>query len=240
MSFNVSVNKRIESIVDFEGTIKRINKLNDLILEAMAERAEFPIARDYFENTPQRERELKGLDTIWWHPVYSTILEKICKEGDFVEGVIEAESKLEELVYERIMIGRNVIKYKAPRGLNITRKQREEEILAEVRGKAPKYNLDPDNVEWIFRFIMDRNKEVQACTRSHGVKGTKLDEVQSCKTMQTNEYVPGDKSPVDRIRKRLQCWGDVLATKDGMNYYTIWKEKGSRLLKEYTVTLIRE
>jgi chorismate mutase len=160
------VEKEEDSKILWEQTIARINELNDLILEALKKRSKFPIARSYFdinlrrheEGNPQKELESKGLDTIGWHSTYSKIVEKICPEGDYVEGVVEAEAKLEELVDERIYIGKKVIDYKAPRGKPIERKEREKQIYAYVRDYASKNGMDPDAVEEVFKIIIEKNR----------------------------------------------------------------------------------
>ncbi len=152
--FYIRVNERIESLTSWKETIDRIDELNELILEALKQRSRFPVCRDYFdisrrrqETNPQKELEAKGIDIVQWNTLYSKITEKICPEGDYVEGVVEAESRLEELVHERIYIGRKVAEYKAQRGKDIERKDREEKIIAHVRAYASENEMNPDAVE---------------------------------------------------------------------------------------------
>ena len=123
-SFHIRVKDSIQSIGSWEETIQRINELNDLLLKALKKRSKYPVCRDYFENTPKKELREKGIDDILWDSFYSKIVEKICPEGDYVEGVVKKEAELEELLHERVQIGEKVIAYKAPRGKQITRKPR--------------------------------------------------------------------------------------------------------------------
>ena len=160
------VRESIESRKTFEETIKRINQLNILILESFAVRSRYPISRNYFENTSQKDLESKGINTIGWNPQFSPILEKICEEGEVkgeyaMDRLTRAEARLERFVYERIVIGENAAKYKAPRGMPTTRKQREDQIIHDMRSLAGGYGLEPAAVEKIFRFLIDKNKDVQ-------------------------------------------------------------------------------
>lgn len=160
------IKDRIDSLTSWEKTIARIDELNDLLLDALKERSRFPVAREYFDISlrkgSQKVLESKGIDTLQWKTLYSKIVEKICPEGDYAEGVLEAEAKLEELVYERIYIGKKVVEYKRQKGMDITRKEREEEIIRHVRDHASKNSMDPDAVEDVFRMIIDKNKYVQS------------------------------------------------------------------------------
>lgn len=274
MSFRAKVEKRIEELCSFEKTIARINELNELILKALRERSMYPVCRSYFENVPQRALESQGIDTVWWDPVYSKIVEKICEEGEIgtdirhlaeeledgtdLEAIyhdrrdmVQAESRLEELVYERIMIGRKVIEYKSPRGLAITRKDREEEVIKNVREGALDYSLDPDVVEDIFRFLMQKNKDVQEVLEKKDLQEDEdkkdpyshLTVVRTCKTMQAKPYEPGDGDSVDKARGMLQSEGDRLAEETGIKHYTVVstpKEEKEWVLPIYEVKLVRE
>jgi len=236
------VRERIGSRKSFEETIDRINELNVLILKALAERSQHPICRTYFENSPQTERESKGIDICSWYTVYSPILRHMCEEGDVdgeaLQQVIKAESKLEELVCERIMIGENVIKYKAPRGMQITRKDREEDILRKMRGLAKDYGLEEDAVENVFKILMEKNKDLQASyKRCNNIKEEGLRAVRTCRTMQFKPYEPGDNSDVDKIRKGIQTEGEVLLAKPGDVFHTVVEKEDEHT---YVIKLIKE
>jgi len=241
---------------NWEKTIEKINRLNDKLLTALEKRSKFPIARDYFDYTlrrhekgnPQRELESKGLDTIGWHSIYSKIVEKICQEGDFVEGVIEAQLELENIVKERINIGKEVIAHKAPRGINITRKEREKEIYNSVRHHAYANNMDPDAIEAAFRIIIEQNKYVQSLYSKHHEK---FEEVTSCRTMVTTKeherlqkgnYARGFSSSIDSIRSWMETQGKILAEKTGETYYVVVEPdpKKGDALPAYKVKLVKE
>lgn len=235
------VNERIDALTSFDVVVGRINELNDLILKSLAERKKYPVGRNYFENEPHREQIKKGLDVVYWSPVYSLIVERICKEGDFdesnLEKAIEAELELEGLVWERINIGKKVAEYKAQRGLPTTRKQREEEVIEYVMGESAKYGLDAEDVEWIFRFLIKKNKDVQNCHRKNGLKGGGLEEVRSIKVGQVTPYEKGDNGHVDKTRKGLETEAKQLSEQTGDKYYTNVKQVESTT---YQVILLRE
>ncbi|MBN2111964.1 chorismate mutase [Candidatus Woesearchaeota archaeon] len=234
-------NERIELLKSFDEVIRRIDKLNDLILEALAERKKYPVGRSYFENEPHCEQIKKGLDVVYWHPVYSKIVEKICKEGDFdesnLEKAIEAEMKLEDLVWERILIGKKVAEYKAPRGLPTTRKEREEAVISYVRKESAKYSLNADAVEWIFRFIMEKNKDVQECHRQGNSGANSFEEVKSVKVGQVKPYQEGDGGHVEEVRKWFESEAKQLSEKTGDKYYTVVKQVADTT---YQITILKE
>lgn len=222
MSFHKSVNQRLESLTSFEDTIQYINSLNDIILHLLEKRSKYPVCSDLFDSSGKRSRqkvlEEDSVDTVWWHPVYSKIVEKICQKGEFTGDdrykLIETEVNLERFVYERIMIGRKVAEYKKPRGKEIERKEREEEIYEYVREQAPNYNLDPDSVEDIFRFIMDKNKHIQSLYKP--VKSDDLKEIRSCKTQGMDS--------VEKIKQSFKSHGKMLSERTGNQYHVIVKE----------------
>lgn len=227
-SFHRRVDDRIKSLKSFrEGTIKRINKLNVLILEALKKRSRFPVCRAFFEQTPQRELEELGINTVSWGPLYSKIAERVCEEGDYVEGVEEAEAELEELVHERIYIGEKVIGYKAPRGFAITRKPREEEIINQVRNYASANEMNPDSIEGIFRLLIDKNKHVQSLLKK---QAGDLPVVASCKTS-----VP---DLIEGIKKDFELKAQKLKEETGETYFIVVKEKKEPLL-HYVVELVQ-
>lgn len=251
MNFYRKVDDRIKSLSSWEQTIARIDELNELILKALKKRSKYPVCRDYFditrrrhESNPQRELEAKGIDTIFWGPFYSKIVEKICEEGDFVPGVVEAkivekiceaESRLEELIHERDYIGEKVIEYKAPRGMEIERKPREEEIYAYVRQYASENGMNPDAVEEIFRMIIEKNKYIQSLHDSQQDQKLKL--ISSCRTMAPNKNDPG----IGSIKKRLRVQGEMLAEKTGKTYHVVVDEMNDRdIMPVYIVKLVQE
>lgn len=207
--FYEEVNNRIQSIKTFEETIKRIDELNILILEALKERSKYPICKEFFENTPQKELIAKGVDPIQWGPLYSRIIGKICQEGEFIEGVTEAEGKLEKLIHERIFIGKNIVKYKAPRGLPITRKDREERIIEHVREYSSQKGMNPDAIEYIFRELIERNKHIQNLSTTS--EKEELKEIEKRRT-QVPEFV-------EIMEKDLKFRAQKLTQETGKKYF---------------------
>ena len=232
---------RMDALGSFDEVIGRINELNDIILGTLAKRKKFPVGRSYFENEPHREQIRQDIDVVSWHPVYSKIVEKICKEGDFdesnLEKAIEAERKMEEAVRERIIIGKKVAEYKSPRGLPTKRKQREEEVIEYVRGESKKYGLDADDVEWIFNFIIQKNKDVQNCYRKSGAGGSSLEKIKSINVGQVKPYKKGEEGYVEKTRKGLEVEAKQLSEKTGDKYYTVVKQVADTT---YKVILLRE
>jgi len=254
--FYIRVNERIESLTSWEETITRIDELNDLILDALKERSKFPVCGDYFKNTSKKELEAKGIDSLRWNLLYSEIVEKISPEGNYIEGeseleeVVEAESKLEELVHERIYIGRKVAEYKAQKGKETERKHREAKIIAHVRAYASENEMDPDAVEEIFVFLMEKNKYVQKLANtSRNGSFNKLKEVESCITVVSKEdheriqgnngYIPDN---LMSIRRRLELEADRLQKETGESYYVTHSHQRDKksILPVYAVKLIQE
>jgi len=155
--------ERIGAIQSLEEARVRIDKLNGLILEALSERSRYKVCSDYFDE----------IGDAHWASIYQPIVISICKGGneEDMAGVIQAESKLEELLYERVFIGSAVAKYKNG---SVENRKREEKIINYVRKNAPKqkYPLDPDIVETIFEFLMRKNKEIQEQNSPNGKGGS--------------------------------------------------------------------
>lgn len=247
--FYTRINKRIESLNSWKDTISRIDKLNDLILVALKERSKFPVCRDYFENTPQKELESKGIDTIWWSPFYSKIVEKVCSEGDYVEGVVEAESKLEELIRERVHIGNKVAEYKSQRGGVMLRKGREAQIIAYVRDYASKNEMDPEAIEEVFRMLIEKNKHIQKLYNSSRNGSNGFKKIDMCITMVSNDdhkkmkedssYIPDS---IMSIRKRFESEAARLQGETGELYHVLHKHKSDKgsILPIYAITLVKE
>ncbi len=177
--------------------------------------------------------ESYSIDTVWWNPVYSKIVEKICQEGDLtaenVDDTIDTESQLERFVYERIMIGKKVAEYK-PKGMNRKRKQREEYIIQKVRAGALAEGLNPKAVEEIFRFLMAKNKHIQRLYTHE-----KSDKFKKIKSRRTE-----DKDSLKKIKSEFRAEGDRLAEQTGNIYHVVTEEEPGFGPISYDVQLLEE
>ena len=228
--FYKNVSARIDSLNSFDETIDRINELNIQLLNSLKERSKFPVCRDYFKNTPQRELESQGIDTIQLDKLYFKVTEKICPEGEYIEGVIEAESKLEELIFERINIGKKVIEYKEPRGIPIDRWQREKQILSYMAECALNKDMNPSDVRSIFQFLMNKNKDYQRQLRK-SIR-CNLTEIEVCKTQSLN--------CIPILKGILERKGENYKEQTGTKYYIKIDEKIESGSLIYHVKLLQE
>jgi chorismate mutase len=159
-----SIMQNIRNIPDFNSTIERINKLDILIIDKIAELK--PYYADYsIFNSSHAELSSKGVDVVWKDVAYWPILLKFLKPGKNEDNAsfFEKYVQFQDLAYERVMIGQNVINYKSPRNLEIERPQREKEILDRVSKYAESKGLDPEKMRESFNHIMALNKNVQRC-----------------------------------------------------------------------------
>lgn len=234
MSFHKSVNQKLESLTSFEDTINYIDCLNDLIVHLLAKRSKYPVCKGYFENSSQRMLEEHGIDTVWWGPVYSKIVGKVCKEGEVIgyniDQVVESEAQLERFVYERIMIGRKVAEYKKPDGIKRKREQREKEIIQNVRTGALAEGLNPTAVEEIFRFLMAKNKHIQRLYAHE-----KSDNLKKIKSRRTEGEVS-----VQKIKSEFRAEADRLTEQTGNNYHVVVEEEPGFGPISYEVQLLEE
>ncbi|MBW2982400.1 hypothetical protein KY343_05960 [Candidatus Woesearchaeota archaeon] len=99
--------------------------------------------------TPQKELESKGIDTLWWKPVYSKIVEQICSEGEAenLDDVIKAEVELEQAVHRRAF-DKDIL-YNAQFDRD------------HIRKYALENGMDPDKVEKVFEFLAAKNQYIQ-------------------------------------------------------------------------------
>lgn len=135
------------------------------ILKALKERSKYKVGRNILENTPQKELEAQGIDTVGWNLDYSKVVEYICEEGDIspdqYDGFIAAEHRLEELLYKRRIIEKTVISVKAPKRKPIERPKRKEEKIAEVMEIAKKSGMNPEVIRDVYQFIIEKNEHIQ-------------------------------------------------------------------------------
>ena len=215
----------------FEKTRERIDELDVLLLDALKERAQNALCSEYF-NKRSRMKELweKGVNSYGWEDLHAPLLEKICKEGDesSIEEVIQAESKLQELVLERILMGKHVARYKGPRDLPTEVKEREKIIYDNVRARAGDYGLHPDALEDFFRKVIKKNKEYQDSVK--GGFGNHMEVLWICET----EYKEG----IEGLRTWMYHSGknNVYLTHPGDKLHTTVEKKNNR----YKVKLLRE
>jgi chorismate mutase len=175
--FYLRVNDRVNGLGPL-GVVMRINRLNELILDALKERSQYPVCRGYFdlslrrdEANPQRELESRGIDTIGWNLTYSKVVELVCPEGEVedVNGVVAAERRLEELVFERIHISK---KFPIPRD--------KQAYIEDIRAYAEGHGMDPDAVARVFNFLIARNEYVQELGKPIKSSGSKTMTVGNC------------------------------------------------------------
>ena len=234
--------ERIDALGSFEEVRSHIRKLNEKIVKFLAHRNEFPVCRMIFEDPEvfsQWELRERGIDSVGWNLNYSPIVGKICEEGELFDGerdaVIESESYLEALLYERVYVARKVIEYKAPRGKDITVQSVEDKIIKKVREEAENYCLNPDAVQEIFEFLMKKNKHVQRLLRAKYELGDGLEELKSTTwTMQPGNYgedklsvkLPADYvGPVDQAVKQFKEEAEKLKQETKAEHNVIVEKK---------------
>jgi len=222
-----------DDITAFTKARERIDELDVLLLEALAERSKYSLGREYF-NKRSRMEELweKGVNSYGWEDIHAPLIEKICEEGEVdesrIEEVIKAESKLQELVLERIRIGKHVARYKGPRNLPTEVKEREKIIYNKVRGMAKEYGLNPNAVEDFFRKVIKKNKEYQNSVKNGF--GNHMEVLWVC-TTQYKEGVAG-------LRRIMYNSGkaNIYMTKPGDKLHTTEE----RINDQFVVKLLRE
>lgn len=240
MQLHINIHKRIKSIKSFKETIDEINILDDLLMPALLERSKYPICNDFFghyKGTSQRELEEKEIDTIGWKILYHPIVRKICKAGNYQEGVIETEARLEALAYERIMIGEKVVAHKAPRGMEITRPDKEKEVIRGAKERAESYSLPPNKIAQVFRILMEQNKHIQ---RMHKKDNPGLNLVREMSTTLPDPYKPGNGNNLDIIKRLLQTDAKLLEERTGEKHFVVVEQMGENPLPKYRVRLVKE
>jgi len=70
-------------------------------------------------------------------------------------------NELINLLAERQKLCKEIGKIKKQDGLKIIDKEREQEMLSELKEKAKKLNLDEDYIENLFKLIIENSRKIQ-------------------------------------------------------------------------------
>lgn len=163
IDFN-EISNSIDQIADFPSTIKRIDSLNTSIVDKIAEMSHYHADKGIF-NGCDRELKKKGIDVSWLEHLYWPVLSRFLNPGtnDNNTSFLQHYLELQGLLWERVWIGIKVAEYKHSQNLNITRPDREREVLDKTAAYAQSKGLDQLKTRQVFDHIININKSIQYC-----------------------------------------------------------------------------
>jgi len=80
---------------------------------------------------------------------------------DLRKKIDEINNEILSLLNKREKLCKEIGKIKKQGGLEIIDKEREQEMLSELKEKAKKLNLDEDYIENLFKLIIENSRKIQ-------------------------------------------------------------------------------